>query len=76
LFLQCGIPESIQTYGDEISEIWQVPELPSKFHELAETELDKEVEIFRRREIHYIFLKSTAETNPVHFHALTYIFST
>lgn len=76
LFLQCGIPESLQNYGDEVSESLQIPTLPSNFDELEETEQFREAELLRRRQLHYFYVKLTAEINPEHYEALTYDFST
>ncbi|KAJ5218702.1 uncharacterized protein N7498_000801 [Penicillium cinerascens] len=76
LFLQCGIPESLQNYGDEISESMQFPTLPNNFDELEEIEQFKQAELLRRRQLHYFYVKLTAERNPEHYKALTLHFST
>ncbi|KGO63638.1 Aminoglycoside phosphotransferase [Penicillium italicum] len=76
LFLQCGIPESLQNYGDEISESLQLPTLPSNFDELEEMERFQQAELLRRRQLHYFYVKLTAERNPEHYEALTLDFST
>ncbi|KAJ6155568.1 hypothetical protein N7470_006134 [Penicillium chermesinum] len=76
LFLQCGIPESLQNYGDEISESLQLPTLPTDFDELEEIEQFQQAELLRRRQIHYFYVKLTAERNPEHYEALTLQFST
>ena len=76
LFLQCGIPESLQNYGDEISESLQFPTLPNNFDELEEIEQFQQAELLRRRQLHYFYVKLTAERNPEHYEALTLHFST
>ncbi|KAJ5585265.1 uncharacterized protein N7459_005065 [Penicillium hispanicum] len=76
LFLQCGIPHSLQNYGDDISESLQTPNLPSNFDDLQEAEQFEQAEVFRRRQLNYLYVKSTADMNPMHYDALTYDFST
>ncbi|KAF3394555.1 Endochitinase B1 [Penicillium rolfsii] len=76
LFLQCGIPNSLQNYGDEISESLQIPSLPSNFDQLDETQQFQQAELFRRRHLHYLYVKMTADANVEHYDALTYDFST
>ncbi|KAJ5142757.1 uncharacterized protein N7515_001544 [Penicillium bovifimosum] len=66
----------VQNYGDEISESLQIPTLPSNFDELEEFEQFKQAELLRRRQLHYHYVKQTAEKNPQHYEALTYDFST
>ncbi|OOQ90203.1 phosphotransferase [Penicillium brasilianum] len=75
LFLQCGIPESLKNYGDEISKSLQIPTLPSNFDEMEELEQFEQVELLRRRQLHYYYVKMTAERNPEHYEALTYDFN-
>ncbi|KAK2879399.1 hypothetical protein FQN49_000917 [Arthroderma sp. PD_2] len=75
-FLQCGIPKSLQNYGDEISESLQTPTLPTNFGDLEEIEQYNEAELFRRRQLHYLYVKMTADMNPDHYEALTYNLST
>lgn len=76
LFLQCAIPGSLQNYGDEISESLQVPNLPKDFDKLEDMEKFQQVELLRKRQLHYFYVKMTAEMNPVHYDALAYEFST
>ncbi|KAL4896711.1 kinase-like protein [Aspergillus ambiguus] len=76
LFLQCGILESLQNYGDEISESLQIPGLPKDFAESGEVERLQQAELLRRRQLHYVYVKTTEILNPDHYHALTYEFST
>lgn len=76
LFLQCGIPQSLQNYGDEISESLQTPSLPRNFDELEEIQQFQHTELFRKRQLHYLYVKLTAENNSEHYNALTYHFNT
>ncbi|KAJ5562716.1 hypothetical protein N7535_002839 [Penicillium sp. DV-2018c] len=74
LFLQCGIPQNLQNYGDEISESLQIPTLPNNFNELEEKERLQHAELYRKRQLHYLYVKLTADKNPEHYDALTYDF--
>jgi hypothetical protein len=76
LFLQCGIPNSLQNYGDSVSESLIPPELPPGFDELSDNEQFQEVLLLRRRQLHYFYVATTARLNPTHYDALTYSFST
>lgn len=76
LFLQCGIPNSLQNYGDSISESLIQPELPEDFDELSEEKQFEQVFILRRRQLHYFYVGATAQFNPDHYDALTHDFST
>lgn len=71
LFLQCGIPNSLQNYGDSVSESLTLPELPPSFDDLSEGEQFKEVLLLRRRQLHYFYVAKTAQLNAVHFDALS-----
>ncbi|KAJ5981941.1 hypothetical protein N7451_012041 [Penicillium sp. IBT 35674x] len=71
LFLQCGIPKSLQNYGDEISESLQIPSLPDNFDELEEMEQYQQADIYRRRQLHYLYVQLTAKLNSEHYEALT-----
>ncbi|KAH2460525.1 hypothetical protein KXW63_000568 [Aspergillus fumigatus] len=66
----------LQNYGDEISKSLQVPTLPEDFNELEEIHQVQHAELFRKRQLHYLYVKLTAEKNPEHYNALTYHFST
>ncbi|XPT00062.1 hypothetical protein M3J09_009224 [Ascochyta lentis] len=76
LCLQCGIPNSLQNYGDSILESLTLPELPHGFDELSEEEQFKQVVLLRRRQLHYFYVAATAKLNPMHYDALTHDFST
>lgn len=76
LFLQCGIPNSFQNYGDSTSESLSFPKLPDNIDGLNEREQFEQAELLRRRQLHYFYVKTTAERNMTHYDALTYDFST
>jgi hypothetical protein len=76
LFLQCGIPNSLQNYGDSISESLILPELPHQFDNLSENDQFQQVMLLRRRQLHYFYVTATAKFNPNHYDALTRNFST
>lgn len=75
LLLQCDIPKSLQNYGDQVSESLQTPTLPSDFDALGEIEQLEQVELFRKSQLHYLYVKLTAELHPEHYDALTCDFS-
>ncbi|KAF1943375.1 hypothetical protein EJ02DRAFT_502228 [Clathrospora elynae] len=75
LFLQCGIPNSLQNYGDSVSDSLTPPQLPHNFDELSESEQFEQVMLLRRRQLHYFYVAATAKFNPTHYDALTYDFS-
>jgi hypothetical protein len=70
LFLQCGIPASLQNYGDVVSDTLQTPQLPPNFDELGEREQFEQVLLFRKRQLHYFYVTRTAKLNLVHHNAL------
>ncbi|KAJ0417258.1 kinase-like domain-containing protein [Aspergillus carlsbadensis] len=72
LFLHCGIPNSLQNYGDPISESLQVPALPDNFDELGDEEQCHEANLFRKRQLHYLYFAQTAELNKAHHETLNY----
>ncbi|KAJ5928217.1 hypothetical protein N7466_007173 [Penicillium verhagenii] len=71
LFLQCGIPKSLQNYGDAISESLQTPSLPDNFDELEEMEQYRQADIYRRRQLHHVYFELTSKMNSEHYEALT-----
>ncbi|KAF5863007.1 Phosphotransferase enzyme [Aspergillus alliaceus] len=71
LFLQCGFPDSIQNYGDDVSETLDTPRLPDNFEELNESNRSEQLEILRRRHVHYLYAMYTPTLNPLHGLALS-----
>ncbi|KAH7390849.1 hypothetical protein DE146DRAFT_679939 [Phaeosphaeria sp. MPI-PUGE-AT-0046c] len=76
LFLQCGIPNSLQNYGDSVSESLTLPELQPGFDDLSDNEQFQEVLLLRRRQLHYFYVATTANLNSEHYDAMSYEFST
>lgn len=70
IFLQAKIPKHFQNYGDEDSENFRDPELPSNFKSLTEDEKQEEMERYRRRQVHYFYIGFTSKVNKPHFHAM------
>ncbi len=71
LFLFSGIPRKLQNYGDAVSQAMTRPSLPEKLDELDETQQSGEVELYRRRLVHYHYAKNTEKYNELHYAALT-----
>lgn len=76
LFLQCGIPNSLQNYGDSISESLTVPKLPPHFDKLSEIKQFEQALLLGRRQFHYFYVAMCAKTNPMHYDALASDFGT
>ena len=71
LFLLAGIPQQLQNYNDIGSQSMTRPSLPEKLDDLDETQQIREMELYRRRLVHYHYVKNTAEHNELHSAALT-----
>ncbi|PYH97880.1 phosphotransferase [Aspergillus ellipticus CBS 707.79] len=65
-----------QQSTSDVSESLQEHTLPSNFNALALEEQYQQVELFRKRQLHYLYVKMTSEINPGHYNALAYDFST
>jgi hypothetical protein len=70
-FLLAGIPERLQNYGDPISQSMTRPLLPENLDDLDEAQQSREKELYRRRLVHYHYVKNTKEYNQTHYAALT-----
>ncbi|UPX16688.1 uncharacterized protein EKO05_0007076 [Ascochyta rabiei] len=70
IFLQAKIPKHFQNYGDNDSESFRRPELPTNFDLLEQSEKANELELYRRRQLHYFYLGYTSTNNKPHFHAM------
>lgn len=70
LFLQAGIPAHFQNYGDPVSEDLAQPQLPDNLDDLDEDDRGKELELYRRRHLHFYYVGATAKKNDQHFQAL------
>ena len=72
LFLHAGMPDVIQNEEDEVSRSMAKPKLPDDFDALSEEEQGWEMELLRRRLVHYYYNLSTATYNRVHHMGLVY----
>jgi hypothetical protein len=70
LFLQVGIPAHFQNYGDPVSDDLTQPQLPDDLDELDKEDRRKELELYRRRHLHFYYVGATAKNNELHFQAL------
>lgn len=70
LFLNAGIPASIQNYGDPVSEELSMPELPSNLDELDDNERQQDMELYRRRHTHFYYVGATATKLDAHYKAM------
>ncbi len=70
-FLLAGVPERLQNYDDPISQSMTQPSLPENLDDLDETEQSRAKELYRRRFVHYHYVKNTEECNELHYAALT-----
>lgn len=75
LFLQRGIPDSLQNYSDSASESLVPPELPPNFGELSEAKQYEQFMLLHRRQAHYFYVAGTKGFNPTHYEALSHDFS-
>ncbi|GAB1208194.1 hypothetical protein APSETT445_006935 [Aspergillus pseudonomiae] len=73
--MPCAIPDSLQNYGDDVPESLQEPTLPSNFNELKLEEQYQQAELFRKRQLHYLYVKMTSQLNLERYNALAYDFS-
>ncbi|KAI5999162.1 protein kinase subdomain-containing protein PKL CAK Fmp29 [Pisolithus albus] len=65
LFLLGGIPQSPQNLGDPISHRMTRFSLPENLDDLDETEQSRQKELYRRRLVHYHYVKNTEEYNKL-----------
>ncbi|KAG6329006.1 hypothetical protein ID866_10083 [Astraeus odoratus] len=70
-FLLAGIPERLQNYDDPISQFLMQFSLPENLDELPKAEQSRAKELYRRRLVHYHYVKNTEECNELHYAALT-----
>ncbi|KAG9019040.1 hypothetical protein FRB90_006996 [Tulasnella sp. 427] len=69
-FLLAAIPQRLQNYDDPVSQSMTQPSLPEGFNDLSKATQSWEQELYRRRLVHYHYVKSTEERNEVHQAAL------
>ncbi|KAK2768411.1 hypothetical protein FQN54_000266 [Arachnomyces sp. PD_36] len=70
MFMQSKVPTHFQNFGDEASEKFNVPTLPENFESLPESEKAEEMELYRRRQLHYYYLGFSSRINQAHFRAM------
>lgn len=70
IFLQAKIPKHFQNYGDEESENFKPPKLPPNFDIMSDSEKEHEMEVYRRRQVHYFYVGFTDRHNKPHFNAM------
>jgi len=70
LFLLTGIPQQLQNYDDIGSQSMTRPSLP-ELDDLDETQRSEEMELYRRRLVHYHYIKNTEKYNELYYAALT-----
>ncbi|KAI9726659.1 MAG: hypothetical protein M1834_008972 [Cirrosporium novae-zelandiae] len=70
LFLQAKIPEHFQNYGDDDSENFRRPKLAENFTTMTSSDKEAEMELYRRRQVHYFYLDHTSKLNKAHFQAI------
>ncbi|KAG1778199.1 protein kinase subdomain-containing protein PKL CAK Fmp29 [Suillus placidus] len=71
LFILANIPQRLQNYDDIGSQSMTQPSLPEKLDDMDETQQSGEMELYRRRLVHYHYVKNTEEYNELHYAALT-----
>ena len=70
-FLLAGIPERLQNYDDPVSQSMTRPSLPENLDDLDEAQQSQVKELYRRRLVHYHYVKNTEKYNELHYTALT-----
>ncbi|CAK3787619.1 Hypothetical predicted protein [Lecanosticta acicola] len=75
LFLHSGIPDDLDNSLDPISSSLELPRLPDDLAALDEDSRLEQLELFRKRHLHYRYMIETSANNPAHYEALTLPFS-
>ncbi|ESZ90625.1 phosphotransferase enzyme family protein [Sclerotinia borealis F-4128] len=70
LFLQAKVPKHFQNYGDDDSENFRRPKLADDFITMTSSDSEVEMELYRRRQVHYFYLSYTNQINKAHFQAI------
>ena len=61
LFLHTGIPAPLQNYGDPDSEDPVRSQLPAELEDFDDEDREKELELYRRRHLHFYYVGATAK---------------
>lgn len=75
MFLHSGIPDDLNNSADSVSSSIQIPRLPNDISALDENSRQEQLDLFRKRQLHYLYMTETSRENLVHFKALTLPFS-
>ncbi|KAF7314326.1 APH domain-containing protein [Mycena kentingensis (nom. inval.)] len=71
MFLLAGIPQRLQNHADNVSQSMTLPCRPDNLDEMSEAQRDHEEYRYRCRLVHYHYVTSTMEYNPLHYAAFT-----
>ena len=71
MFLLSGIPQRFQNHADRASQSMTPPSRPENLGEMGEAQRDGEEYRYRCRLVHYHYVTSTMECNPLHYAAFT-----
>jgi len=71
MFLLASVPQRLQNHGDDVSQSMTLPSLPENFDELSGATRASEEYLCRLRLVHYHYVTSTKECNPLHYAAFT-----
>lgn len=69
-FLNAGIPNHFANYGDPDSEALNKPQLPTNLDELDEDERERDLELYRKRHLHFYYIGATAKKANQHYQAM------
>ena len=70
IFLQAKIPKHFQNYGDDDQKNFRRPKLAEDFATMTDSDKEVELELYRRRQVHYFYVGYTSSLNKAHFHAM------
>lgn len=71
MFLLAGIPQRLQNHADGAAQSMTPPSRPENLDEMGEAQRDDEEYRYRCRLVHYHYVASTMECNPLHYTAFT-----
>ena len=71
VFLLAGVPQRLQSYGDPVLQSMTRPALPENFDALDEPAQNGAKALYRRRLVHYHYVRNTEDCNELHYAALT-----
>ena len=71
MFLLAGIPQRLQNHADGVSQSMTPPSRSENLDEMGEAQRDGEEYRYRCRLVHYHYVISTMECNPLHYAAFT-----